>query len=697
VLIGAIMMKRLLIYSLFIFLSANWVGAQCIGTCTTVTATLTDNSTQAWSFATVTINLVKPFGYAGQMLNNGVPVNSPQNNIQADGTGTFTISLDDNVALTPAGSKWIFTFCPNATVANCSQLTQIVTGGSMNLSSIITNVLTIPIVNSTPTIYRAYSDTEALGGQGSLYWRTTDNTLRGCIIMPCPSNWIAIGTGGGGGSGTVNIGNLNFIPKYVTNPNGTVVGPDVNLDDGVTAANTLTYKGANGFNLPSDGVHSGSVQVGGNTTLPALANNAFGIIGPNSASFTSYFLQPDNIGPTNTNTTLTCTLPVGNVSQCTWGPPPSGSGCTLATTVNNGIVYVNGSGNCTSNADLTYTDSSKSQIQVGSTSGNPGLVTFNGGIFVQNIDAPQTGSGDSGWFSGAAPHAISIGTQSTGGNIGLSNSNGVAPQVITAISRSSNVVTVTFTESFNVIIAPNVKVIVAGVTDSSYNGTFKVITASKGSLTYNETGSNSSSSGGTIAFATDNALTVTNGSAGTTRPSLFLMGSGGMSAGSDGFYNPAISIVAGGTQYTSTSAGDILIMGGASADTGSDATEPAGNINIYGGTATGGNNSGGNINLTPGTASGTGTAGTVVSKTHINQVATGNWAGTCVFAASTTCSITYTTAGLAFVSTPVVFLQPVNPGAITFTLTSTSSTGFTITGSGSNSITVNWVAFGNPN
>jgi hypothetical protein len=322
------MMKRLLIYSLFIFLSANWVGAQCIGTCTTVTATLTDNSTQAWSFATVTINLVKPFGYAGQMLNNGVPVNSPQNNIQADGTGTFTISLDDNVALTPAGSKWIFTFCPNATVANCSQLTQIVTGGSMNLSSIITNVLTIPIVNSTPTIYRAYSDTEALGGQGSLYWRTTDNTLRGCIIMPCPSNWIAIGTGGGGGSGTVNIGNLNFIPKYVTNPSGTVVGPDVNLDDGVTAANTLTYKGANGFNLPSDGVHSGSVQVGGNTTLPGLANNAFGWIGPNSASFSSYFLQPDNVGPTNTNTTLTCTLPVGNVSPCTWGPPPSGSGIT---------------------------------------------------------------------------------------------------------------------------------------------------------------------------------------------------------------------------------------------------------------------------------------------------------------------------------------------------------------------------------
>jgi len=64
-------------------------------------------------------------------------------------------------------------------------------------------------------------------------------------------------------------------------------------------------------------------------------------------------------------------------------------------------------------------------------------------------------------------------------------------------------------------------------------------------------------------------------------------------------------------------------------------------------------------------------------------------AGTCTFSASTTCSISY---GTTFSGVPVVNITPVNPGAITFTLTATSTTGFTITASGSNSLAVNYTA-----
>lgn len=70
---------------------------------------------------------------------------------------------------------------------------------------------------------------------------------------------------------------------------------------------------------------------------------------------------------------------------------------------------------------------------------------------------------------------------------------------------------------------------------------------------------------------------------------------------------------------------------------------------------------------------------------------------TCVFSSSTTCSITYSTYGTSFFSTPMVFLQPVNPGAVTFVLSATSPSGFTITASASNSFTVNWTAIGNVN
>jgi hypothetical protein len=74
--------------------------------------------------------------------------------------------------------------------------------------------------------------------------------------------------------------------------------------------------------------------------------------------------------------------------------------------------------------------------------------------------------------------------------------------------------------------------------------------------------------------------------------------------------------------------------------------------------------------------------------------ATNDLSGTCVFAAATTCSITYS---LAYTSTPAVIITPVNPGSVTFTLTTSTNTGFTITGSASNSLTVNYIVIGNPN
>jgi len=76
------------------------------------------------------------------------------------------------------------------------------------------------------------------------------------------------------------------------------------------------------------------------------------------------------------------------------------------------------------------------------------------------------------------------------------------------------------------------------------------------------------------------------------------------------------------------------------------------------------------------------------------QPSANKYAGTCVFNASTKCSITY---AIAYANTPVVMITPVNPGAVTFVLTSTTNTGFTITASSSNSLTVNWEAIGNPN
>lgn len=72
---------------------------------------------------------------------------------------------------------------------------------------------------------------------------------------------------------------------------------------------------------------------------------------------------------------------------------------------------------------------------------------------------------------------------------------------ISSISRSSNVVTVVLSSSItNLIVDANVTV--TGVTDSSYDGDFTVasVTVSGNTFTYNQTGSNGASLGGTSLF-----------------------------------------------------------------------------------------------------------------------------------------------------------------------------------------------------
>jgi len=64
--------------------------------------------------------------------------------------------------------------------------------------------------------------------------------------------------------------------------------------------------------------------------------------------------------------------------------------------------------------------------------------------------------------------------------------------------------------------------------------------------------------------------------------------------------------------------------------------------------------------------------------------------GSCVFAAATTCVVTFTTS-FGNSTLPTAIITPINPGAVSFTINSAPTTsGFTITASASNSLTVGW-------
>lgn len=72
---------------------------------------------------------------------------------------------------------------------------------------------------------------------------------------------------------------------------------------------------------------------------------------------------------------------------------------------------------------------------------------------------------------------------------------------IASMVRSNNVVTVTLTSSMPKDLN-GLNMTIAGAADSSYNGTFPVTTTSKQTITYAQTGPNSSTTGGTVSYLT---------------------------------------------------------------------------------------------------------------------------------------------------------------------------------------------------
>jgi hypothetical protein len=121
------------------------------------------------------------------------------------------------------------------------------------------------------------------------------------------------------------------------------------------------------------------------------------------------------------------------------------------------------------------------------------------GTFTLTAVGPATGQdGTTGWF---CQWAQAGGAESgTGGTVTLETGGG--PQQgkgnVTAISRSSGVVTATLDNVANFLVGAEVQV--TGVTDSSYDGTFTITEVNAGSsqLEWNQPGANSSSSDGEV-------------------------------------------------------------------------------------------------------------------------------------------------------------------------------------------------------
>lgn len=89
------------------------------------------------------------------------------------------------------------------------------------------------------------------------------------------------------------------------------------------------------------------------------------------------------------------------------------------------------------------------------------------------------------------------------GNGGLGSTSGYQnlSLQVASIARQANVVTVTLTANMPVDVN-GLTMTVSGVSDASYNGSFKVTTTGSNTLTYTDAGADGTSSGGSIAFLT---------------------------------------------------------------------------------------------------------------------------------------------------------------------------------------------------
>lgn len=160
-----------------------------------VTATITDPDSQTWNNGTYTINFIPAPNSPGPSTWTGGALTT-QFTGSLNSSGVLSVSVADNTTVSPPGSLWQFTLCPNSS-APCQNVRTQVTGASPNLSTTLSNGLIAPRFGPGPFAY-GYADAEVITPllPGVVYFNVTNTVQR----IWNGSAWI---NGSGTGAGTV--------------------------------------------------------------------------------------------------------------------------------------------------------------------------------------------------------------------------------------------------------------------------------------------------------------------------------------------------------------------------------------------------------------------------------------------------------------------------------------------------------------
>src|SRR6267378_2235718 len=202
-------MKKLLVSFSFAWFLCSWSFAQT----TSVSATITDPSGQAWTFGNFAVDWQRPSSNQGLVPKlNGIPIIEHGLGGSLDNLGHFVISLSDVLQVLPSGGQWVFTICPFAS-SQCYVIStgNQVTGASVDLSTFLNSGIANPSV-ATVNLPRAYKDSEIITPpKGGFYYDITLN----CLKFYNGAGFSCVGTGGGGGGG-VTPGLINQQAVYTS-------------------------------------------------------------------------------------------------------------------------------------------------------------------------------------------------------------------------------------------------------------------------------------------------------------------------------------------------------------------------------------------------------------------------------------------------------------------------------------------------
>lgn len=219
-------------YLFYMFIVSTLLGAVAEGQSSSVAITVQDLGGQLWNNGTLTYQLQPLAGFSGKYQWQGADLPSQYlsgQTIALNNIGAGAFSVPSNGAITPAGTQWLITVCPNATSPCITNPTPI-NGASVDISSQI-NAFLLALVISPTNVPLGYTDASMrlVLRTGAFYYNTILNQAR----IYTGSAWTALG-GGGGSSGfpivlctttiaasssTTTLAGCNLTSATLTTPN----------------------------------------------------------------------------------------------------------------------------------------------------------------------------------------------------------------------------------------------------------------------------------------------------------------------------------------------------------------------------------------------------------------------------------------------------------------------------------------------